>query len=289
MRRRYAFIAVGVALALVAAACGGDEESPAPTGTEAGALPDLAGREVTIAIENNYLPFNYINLQTREAGGWDYEAWDAICELLNCTPVYVEAAWDGMITAVSEGLYDAAADGITINDERAQVVDFSDGYINVEQRLLVRADEERFSEPEEFAADETLLMGSQAGTTNFATAETLLGGDERILAFETFPIAVEALLGGEVDAVLMDETAGQGYVGTNAEQLKVVGRSLSSDQLGFIFPKGSDLVEPVNLALAELQANGTLDDLAVRYFSNLFALTYADVCLGVYAEEGDEC
>lgn len=290
--KKIKLISLFAVLSMVIAACGGAGDGT--TTTEGGdGAPDLGGRTVTIAIENAYLPFNYINLSTREAGGWDYDAWDEICRIVNCVPDYVEAAWDGMIVAVSEGLYDAAADGITITAERAEVVDFSDGYIDVEQRLLVRADEDRFSEPEEFAADESLLMGSQPGTTNFATAvEQIFGGDEntpRILAFETFPIAVEALLNGEVDAVLMDETAGQGYVGVNADKLKVVGRVMSSDQLGFIFPKGSDLVDAVNYALAEMEASGFLDQLADKYFSDKFVITYADICQGAYAGEDDEC
>jgi len=56
-----------------------------------------------------------------------------------------------------------------------------------------------------------------------------------------------------------------------------VGDSLSSDQLGFIFPKGSDLVEPVNKALAVMRENGTLDELADKYFSDKFKLTYDDI------------
>ena len=286
MKNKTRLLAILTVFALIVAACGSDDEGSVEGN-------DLGGREVTIAIENNYLPFNYINLETREAGGWDYEAWDAICELLNCVPDYQETAWDGMIIAVSDGLYDAAADGITITDDRAEIVDFSDGYINLEQRLLVRADESRFSEPEEFAADESLLMGSQAGTTNFETAvEQIFDGDattSRLLAFETFPIAVQALLNGEVDAVLMDETAGQGYVGVNADQLKVVGKSLSSDELGFIFPLDSDLVGPVNAALAEMASNGTLDELAEKFFSDKFILTYDEVCQGAYAGAEDEC
>lgn len=301
MNKLIRLVALLAALALVLAACGGDDGgsdgTDAPEATEAPdegtGLPDLEGREVTIAIENAYLPFNYINLQTKEAAGWDYDAWDEICRLLNCEPVYVEAAWDGMITAVSEGLYDAAADGITITEERAEVVDFSDGYINLEVRLLVRLDEDRFTEPEEFAADDSLLMGTQVATTNWQIAvDQIFDGDEndpRLLAFETFPAAVEALIGGEVDAVIIDETAGQGYVGVNADKLKVVGASMSSDELGFIFPKGSDLVDPVNLALAEMESNGFLDGLAETYFSDEFKLTYDEICAGVYAEEGDEC
>lgn len=252
-------------------------EAKAETGGDMTAnLPDLGGREVTIAVENAYLPFNYISLKTGEPGGWDYDATAEICNLLNCKPVYVETAWDGMIAAVSNGQFDMAADGITITEDRAKVVDFSDGYINIEQRMLVRKDEDRFSSAEEFKADPNLLVGSQVGTTNYLTAVDLVGED-RVVSFNDFGLAVRALLAGDVDMVLMDETAGQGYVGVNADQLKLVGESLSSDQLGFIFPKGSDLVEPVNAALAVMRENGTLDELADKYFSDKFKLTYDDI------------
>ncbi|MGD2078870.1 MAG: transporter substrate-binding domain-containing protein [Chloroflexota bacterium] len=241
-----------------------------------GDLPDLGGQEVTIAIENQYLPFNYIDPNTGEPAGWDYEAWDRICELLNCTPVYVEAGWEGMIQAVADGQYDAAADGITITEDRAEIVDFSDGYINIEQRLLVRIDEDRINSIEDVVNDESIIPGTQTGTTNYETAIQYLDPD-RIQGYETFPFAVQALLSGDVDVVFMDETAGLGYVGVNADQLKLVGDSLSSDALGFIYPQGSDLVEPVNQALAELKANGTLEELAVKYFTDAFTITYDDL------------
>ncbi|MDM8521173.1 transporter substrate-binding domain-containing protein, partial [Anaerolineales bacterium HSG6] len=164
-KKLFFIMATLLTLALVAAQCGGAEpaappkeeapkEEPAPEKEEpaeepakeeakpaSDALPDLAGRDITIAIENAYLPFNYISLETGEPGGWDYDAWDEICNRLNCVPVYQEVAWDGMIAAVGQGQYDAAADGITITDERAEVVDFSDGYITIDQRLLTRKDE----------------------------------------------------------------------------------------------------------------------------------------------------
>lgn len=275
-------------LSLALAACGGGAETAEPaaggeetTGEEAGgetttALPDLGGREITVAVENAYLPFNYIDPATGEPAGWDYEAIDAICALLNCVPNYVEAAWEGMIQAVADGQFDMAADGITITDDRREIVDFSTGYINIEQRLLARIDEDRFDSVQSFVDNAELVIGTQTGTTNFETASELLPAD-RIQAFEQFPFAVQSLIAGDVDAVIIDETAGQGYVGVNADLLKLVGESMSSDQLGFIFPKGSDLVEPFNLALAELEANGTLAELAERYFSDAFTISYEDL------------
>jgi polar amino acid transport system substrate-binding protein len=76
----------------------------------------------------------------------------------------------------------------------------------------------------------------------------------------------------------MDETAGQGYVGVNADELKLVGEALTSgEQLGFIFPLGGDLVESVNMALAEMKDNGTLEELAQKFFSDAFVITYDDI------------
>lgn len=272
-------------LAMALVACGGTEgteppvESESETGAETGEtgdLPDLGGREITVAVENAYLPFNYIDPATGEPAGWDYEAIDAMCAVLNCTPKYVEAAWEGMIQAVADGQYDMAADGITITEDRREIVDFSNGYINIDQRLLARIDEDRFDSVQSFIDNADLVMGTQTGTTNFETASELLPAD-RIQAFEQFPFAVQALIAGDIDAVIIDETSGLGYQGVNADSLKLVGESLSSDELGFIFPKGSDLVGPINAALAELEANGTLATLAEKYFSDAFTITYEDL------------
>lgn len=280
-RNSILFLLLALLLSLSLAACGsggGSEPAASNTGstTTGSGLPDLGGREVTVAVENAYLPFNYIDPTTGQPSGWDYEAIDAICALINCKPVYVEAAWEGMIQAVANRQFDMAADGITITADRAQIVDFSDGYISIQQRLLVRASEDRINSIADVQNNPAIRIGTQTGTTNYETGVQVFGA-QRLQAFEQFPFAVQALIAGDIDVVLMDETAGQGYVGVNADQLKLVGEPLSSDQLGFIFPKGSDLVGPFNAALAELRANGTLDILADKYFSDKFTITYDDL------------
>lgn len=240
------------------------------------AIVDLECREVTIAVENAYLPFNYISIQTGEPGGWDYDAWREICTRLHCIPVFVEVAWDGMIQAVASGQYDVAADGITITPERQKIVDFSIGYIQIQQRLLVRKGESRFSNIEEFAENKTLIMGTQVNTTNYQTAIKFLP-EERVKAFDQFPFAIQALINGDVDAVIIDEIVGMGYSGQNADKLELIGPSISSDELGFVFPKGSPLVEPVNKALQAMMADGTLAALNERYFGPSFTLTEEDI------------
>jgi len=245
-------------------------------GTAEDALVDLDCREITIAVENAYLPFNYISSETGEAGGWDYEVWPAICELLHCKPVFEESAWEVMVQSVQDGLVDTAGDGITILPERLEQVDFSDGYVNVEQRLLVRKGEDRFASIEDIVTNTDLILGTQAQTSNYETAKNYLSED-RIQAFEQFPFAVQALIAGDIDAVLIDEVAGLGYMGTNAESLELIGPSISSDQLAFPFQKGSDLIEPVNLAIQALKDSGRLDEINLKYFGPDFTITYDDI------------
>src|SRR3989304_4151486 len=271
MKRLHVLFSIFVVRGLILSACA-QAAPPNPEGclgTAADAIVDLDCREVTIAVENAYVPYNYIDADTGEAGGWDYDVWDEICTRLHCAPVYVEAAWEGMIQAVADGQFDAAADGITITAERDEIVDFSLGYIAIEQRLLVRIDETRIESMEDIVADESLVLGTQTGTTNYETALQHLPAD-RIQAFEQFPFAVQALIAGDVDAVIIDETAGQGYLGEHADALKLVGPSLSSDLLGFIYPNGSDLVAPVDQALQSMIDDGTLAEFNLFYFGEGF-------------------
>ena len=274
MKKRMVYLLVLAALALAACTPAAATEAPGGTGTEG--MPDLGGREVTIAVENAYLPFNYIDPESGQPAGWDYEVWNEMCRLLNCVPVYTEAAWEGMIQAVSDGQFDAAADGITITSDRAEIVDFSDGYINIEQRLLARKGETRFESMDDIVADESLTVGTQTGTTNYETATTYLPA-ERVQAFEQFPFAVQALIESEIDAVIIDEVAGMGYLGENADALQLLGPSMSSDQLGFIFPLGSDLVGPVNLAIKALYDSGFMGVVNLKYFGPSFTITYDDL------------
>ena len=124
--------------------------------------------------------------------------------------------------------FDIGADGITITAERGEHVDFSIPYISTEQVLLIRLDEDRFVEPSEFAAMDELIIGTQLGTTNYYASVDLVGED-RIVAYDQFGTAVQALLSGDVDAVMIDSVAGMGYMGVNADQLKVTGAAVQNE------------------------------------------------------------
>ena len=293
MKFRTLFLILSLAMATLLAACTAVEPG-ASTGAEADAEMadaemsnegvscseaeivetddgyDLGGCTLRIAVENAYQPFNYIDVESGEAIGYDYDIFEEACSRLNCETEFVETSWDAMVAIMGgEGqfdTFDVGADGITITEERAQNVDFSDPYITSQQVLMTRIDEERFTEPEEFASDEELLIGTQLGTTNYDAAVELVGED-RVVAVDQFGTAVQSLIQGDVDAVMIDNVAGQGYVGVNADQLKLTGSPVMSEELGFIFPSGSQLVDAVNATLANMTEDGTLDTLFDEWFS----------------------
>jgi polar amino acid transport system substrate-binding protein len=232
-------------LALIAGAA-----ALAATASFAQTLPDLGGKEVVVVTENAYPPLQFVDPKSGEQIGWEYDAMNEIAKRLNFKVKYQNTSWDAMIQAVSDGQYNIGMTGITIKEERKEKVDFSDAYMRSEQFMLVRGDEARFTDAKTFGAFTEGLVGAQAGTTPFYTAvyEVLDGKEDnpRIKLFETFGATVQALKAGDVDVVLTDGTAGKGYVDASNGGLKLIGGPLGTEDFGFIFTKGSDLVAPIN-------------------------------------------
>ena len=233
-------------------------------------LPDLGGKEVVVVTENAYPPLQFVDPKSGDAIGWEYDAMLELASRLNFSLSIENSSWDAMIPAVSEGQYDVGMTGITIKEDRKELVDFSDAYMRSEMFMLVRAEEDRFADGPSFAGFADGLVGAQAGTTPFYVAVyDMLDGDEanpRIKLFETFGASVQALRVGDVDVVLTDGTAGAGYVDANPGTFKLVGDSMGTEDFGFIFPKGSELVDPINAGIAAMKADGTLDALNKKWF-----------------------
>ena len=242
----------------------------ASVATAGGHLPNLEGREVVVVTENAYPPLQFIEPGTGNAIGWEYDAMAEVAKRINITVAYENISWDAMIAAVSQGQFDMGMTGITIREDRKEKVDFSDKYMTSEMVMLVRGDEDRFSDSKSFAANADLMMAAQPGTTPFYVGVyDVLDGDEanpRIQLMETFGATVQALRTGDVDLVLTDGTAGNGYVEASDGGLKIIGEKLGTEDFGFIFPKGSKLVEAINAAIADMTEDGTIDALNKKWF-----------------------
>jgi len=264
-------------LAMVTAACSTTavpcDEVEITTGENG--LPDLDGCEFTFAVENAYLPFNYVDSADGEAKGWDYDVFNYLAEEMNFTPVYVAAAWDGMIQAVADGQYMIAGDGISITDERDKIIDFSDSYIVLQQRILVASGNSDITTAADIQNGD-FKVATQKGTTNYELAVSLFGAD-KVDAYDQFDFAIAAVISGDADASIVDEVAGLGYMGANKNKVKLVGEGLQTDPLGFAFPEGSPLVDVINQGLALMKENGKLQEINDKFFSPGFTVTYDDI------------
>jgi len=254
-------------------------------GNSSSPIVDLGCREIRIAVENRILPYNYIYLETNQPGGMDYDMWWEICSRLHCHPVFIEEKWESMLDEVSQGKYDAASEGITITEARRKTHEFSVGYLNIEQRLVVRKGESRFSNISEFLANKELIAGALENSTNFQIAKQYIPED-RIKSYQEYSTVFYALATGDIDAAIADQVEGEDTVSgiefQQAINLEFIGTSLSSDQFGVVFPKNSDLVEAINKALQDMRVQGVLDKLFARYFGLNFNITYDDIGLGAY-------
>jgi polar amino acid transport system substrate-binding protein len=262
MKKLFLLLSLLVLTSLVLAACGGTQTTNTGTGSAQEGLPDLAGRTITVAVENAYPPFNSIDEASGQGVGWDYDTVNEICKRINCVPDYKQAAWDGIFPAMAANEYDVLADGVTFTAERDETVDFSMPYVTVGQVLLTRANETRTLDA--FIADEKALVGTQIGTTNAIVAEKTFP-DKTIQAFEDFGAAVLALISGDIDAVVVDNVTASGYMGENEGKLKIAGQITSDEQLAFVFPPGSELVKAFDAALEAMKADGTLDALNKKW------------------------
>lgn len=237
-------------------------------------LPDLGGRVITVAVENAYPPFNMIDEVTGEAVGWDYDVVREICNRINCVPEFREIVWDGILPAMQAGEYDMLADGVSEGDvtEGEARVDFSIPYLYWGQVLMVRVDESVTLK--DFESKRELSVGTwdspvckMVAQETFPDREIYTGLNRKeIIIFENPEILVQFLLSGEIDGAVISNTSAAWFMVENKGMLKVIAQLTSDEPMGFVFPPGSDLVEPVNAALRSMIDDGTLERLNKKWY-----------------------
>ena len=267
MNRRACILVVLLVVALAVLGCQRQQASqPAPSAPPAaGPVPDLGGRTIRVATDATYPPFEMLDAN-KNLTGYDIDLINEICTLANCKTEIKSTAWDGIFAALQKGDFDAVISGVTITAERDKTMDFSDPYIEVGQVLLVRADEERIKSLDDMA-DKSVAV--QRGTTNdeAATSFQKEGKLKEVKRFPTFDLAVKSLLNKDADAVIIDNTAASGYMGTNPDKLKVAGEKFTSEGLGLVVREGDkELQDAFNAALKVLKENGTIDRLYQKWF-----------------------
>ena len=227
-------------------------------------LPDLEGRQVKVAVDQNSFPFNYID-EPNGPTGWDYEVIPLLCEALDCAHEFVVVEPEQVLAAVGDGTVDLTGDGTITDAALGGLVEFSTPYLDVEQRLVVRGDEDRFTTTDDFTAGSG-IVGVVAGSRNESLATTTWGAG-RVRGFLDLASAINGLVGGTVDAVLIDDFGGQGYVGEHEHDVKQIDGAVASGQLALAFTPSSDLTPIFNAALTALIDDGTLSTINAFWFA----------------------
>lgn len=219
---------------------------------------------VNVATDPSFVPFEMMDPETGEMIGFDMDIINAVAERAGFDVNLTTMEFSGIIPAVQTGSQEIALAGITITDERAEVVDFSAPYYDSGLQIIVRADNEEVSSLEDLAG---LTVATKIGSTSYDFLQQELGEDADITPYPGTADMYMALLGRNVDAVLYDAPNVAYFSQTRGEgRTKVVGPLYEGQQYGIVFHKGSKWVEPTNEALASMREDGTYDEIYTKWF-----------------------
>jgi polar amino acid transport system substrate-binding protein len=217
---------------------------------------------VIVATNPEYPPFEYV--EGEATVGYDIDLFDAISKKAGFDYEIEPMAFDAVVSAVATNPNYVGLSGISITDERKLTVNFSEGYINAGLVVIVKADS-GYTTADQLKGK---LIGVQLGTTSDFAAEEITGM-ENVAQYKTFLNAVMDLQGNKLDAVIIDKPVGQAILASlNDPSLVIVDMGLQADWYGIEVNKNNpELLEKINQALVELEAEGFFEELAVKYFS----------------------
>lgn len=280
MKQRWLIIAAGLLLVSLLMGCVQATEQPAapqpaaaePTAEEAmpeGGIPQL-DRSITIGVDAAYPPFESVDEDTGEVIGFDPSLMARIADLTGLEYEFQPTAWDGIFAALASGEFDAVMSAVTITEERDEIVDFTIPYYQVGQVVSVRQDEEDIQSYEDLSPG--AIVAVQTGTTgDFAATDIANVPEDNMRRFATIDLAYQALVNGDVDAVVADSPTSNNYVSRFAGDLKIVGGEgedawFTTEDYGIAVQEGDDeLLNALNAAIAQLKDEGVIQDLVQEW------------------------
>ena len=268
-----AVLMVVAMLTLAMAACEQVDEGSAKAQTDA---EYIEAKGTLVCGITMYPPMNYYDADGKLIG-YDTEVAEAICAKLGLKAEFVEINWDSKEIELNAKNIDCIWNGMTITDERKENMSITAPYINNSQALVMKADREA----EIMANVEGLTITAEAGSTGEGKIDGTLpdDGTETTAASEYFSKttyvpsdsmakALMEVKAGTADLAMVDTTLALFNVGpgTDFEDLVCnLDLNFGAQQLGVAFRKGSDFTAKVDAAMAELLADGTLDEIAAKY------------------------
>lgn len=264
MKSKWLPVVAALALALGAFAVAGCSKTDESTGETTTETPSYV-----VATDAPFAPFDVVDESTGEVTGFDMDLLNAIAADQGFKVEYKVYAFDGIISGLSTGSsdFDFAASAISITEERAQTILFSDPYYSATQSLSTPTDSAITGIADLKSGD---VVAVQTGTTGFLWAEKNL--KPKGIIVNSYPLGVDcfnAMLAGDVAAVFLDTTPSQELAGDAAMKAKLVEAVDTEEYYGFGFPKtATDIQAKVNAGLKKLIENGTYAEIYAKYFPN---------------------
>lgn len=255
--KKFSALLLALTLALALCACAGNNETSGVKTVEAGKLH--------MATNAAFPPYEMV---TDDGGfeGIDVEIATEIAKKLGLELVVDDQDFTAAITAAGNGQSDIVMAGLTVNEERKETLDFTDSYATGVQVVIVKE-----------GSDVTMdnlgekMIGTQKGTTGYFyasdTPENGGYGEDHVIGYDNGAMAVEALKGGQIDCVIIDNEPAKAYVEANEGLSLLEGTWVTEDYAIGIKKGNTELMDAVNGALNELIADGTVQKIVDQYIT----------------------
>lgn len=216
----------------------------------------MAQQVVRMGTEGAYPPFNFINDQTKQVDGFEREVGDELCKRAQLTCEWVTTDWDSIIPNLTAGNYDTIIAGMSITEERAKVISFTQNYFPPASSAYVA-----------LSADAN-LKGVVAAQTGTIQAGYVAESGATLVEFATPDETVAAVRNGEADAVFADRDFLKPIVEESGGKLVWAGEEV---QLGGGVGMGlrqsdTELREKFDAAISTMKADGSLNALIEKWF-----------------------
>jgi len=235
--------------------------SEAASETETAELSTVEPGKLIMSTNAAFPPYE-MTTDSGEFEGIDIETAQAIADKLGLELQIDDMDFDAALLAVQQGKSDMVMAGVTVTDERQNVMDFTDSYATGIQSIIVKEDSD-IASVDDLAGKK---IGTQRGTTGYLYCSDDFG-DENVVAYDDGLTAVQMLNNGQVDCVVIDNAPAKEFIAANPG-LKLLDTAYVEESYAIGIGKGNtELKDAINTALEELKADGTLQAIVDKYIT----------------------
>ena len=212
---------------------------------------------VRFGADGDYFPYNFLD-DAGEVDGFEADLIDEVCRRANLECAWVITPWDGIIDSLIAKEFDVIATGMSINEERDLVIDFTQPYLPPTPSIYVTL----------ASANEDVLNGKIGAGVSTVHSAYLSESGADFVEIDGSEALFAALLAGEVDAVLVDREFGHQSIADSGGRLSILGSPIILEEgIGAGLREDDvDLKEKLNEAIGTMKADGSLNDLIRKWF-----------------------